>query len=312
MCRALNDRALAAALIRPFRVENLTPKTAPALVAVIEQYGLVWFEEACAAFLGSEQTERYHASERTPLDRRLSWLRGLATFVRVICEAGLDDATNLACRIAEEQWVWLHAQYQRALRVSPSGVLGALARLDLATLAVLESSVTTEAMWLHAELLVFLASGACPPRALVHLLRTAESGSTGEQLEAFGLDLVHDRVTKALGEAVRGPTRASDDWSITPPGGCACALCKELARFLADRSRTRFEWPLAEEKRAHVHRTITASELPVTHTTRRSGRPYILLLTKTPALFEREAKERAAWEEGLAWLARAGETRPSR
>jgi hypothetical protein len=100
------------------------------------------------------------------------------------------------------------------------------------------------------------------------------------------------------------PLRASDDWSITPPGGCACALCKELAQFLADPRQQRLDWPLAKEKRSHVHQKIDASELPVTHTTIRSGSPYTLVLQKTLALFEREAKERAAEAEALAWLAR--------
>lgn len=152
--------------------------------------------------------------------------------------------------------------------------------------------------------LSFLSSGACPPRALVHLLETAEATYERQDLSKIALSAVHDHARKVLEEAVRTPARASDDWSIPPPGDCACALCKELARFLSDRARTRLEWPIAQEKRAHVHRAIDASELPVTHTTRRAGSPYTLVLEKTPALFEREAKERAAWVVGLAWLAR--------
>jgi hypothetical protein len=42
--------------------------------------------------------------------------------------------------------------------------------------------------------------------------------------------------------------------------------------------------------------------MSVSHTTRRAGRPYTLVLTKTDALFERETKERAVWERDLLWL----------
>jgi hypothetical protein len=44
------------------------------------------------------------------------------------------------------------------------------------------------------------------------------------------------------------------------------------------------------------------AELPVTHQTRRSGRPYTLVLTKTDALFERERQARRRDEDDLAWL----------
>lgn len=80
------------------------------------------------------------------------------------------------------------------------------------------------------------------------------------------------------------------------------ALCLELGRFLADRCRIRFDWPLGTDKRAHVHRALTAHELPVTHVTQRSGSPYTLVLVKTKALFERETAERIAWQRGLDWL----------
>jgi hypothetical protein len=43
-------------------------------------------------------------------------------------------------------------------------------------------------------------------------------------------------------------------------------------------------------------------DLPVKHETRRRGRPYTLVLTKTKTLFEREAVERKSWQAELAWL----------
>ena len=59
---------------------------------------------------------------------------------------------------------------------------------------------------------------------------------------------------------------------------------------------------LAKDRRAHVHAMITSYELPVTHVTRRTGSPYTLVLTKTRALFTRDATERATWTRDLAWL----------
>jgi len=49
---------------------------------------------------------------------------------------------------------------------------------------------------------------------------------------------------------------------------------------------------------------IDSNDLPVGHETRRTGRPYTLVLTRPPALFEREAAERRVWKRDLEWLRR--------
>jgi hypothetical protein len=55
--------------------------------------------------------------------------------------------------------------------------------------------------------------------------------------------------------------------------------------------------------RQHVHSRIDAAELPVSHVTRRQGRPYTLVLNKTDALFAREQMARARDQADLEWLA---------
>ena len=99
------------------------------------------------------------------------------------------------------------------------------------------------------------------------------------------------------------PQRAPGDWSIElPAGGCACELCDTLRAFLSDKSRRTFEWPLAKQRRQHIHSRIDAAELPVSHLTRRQGRPYTLVLSKTDALFAREREARIRDESDLEWL----------
>jgi hypothetical protein len=73
--------------------------------------------------------------------------------------------------------------------------------------------------------------------------------------------------------------------------------------FCEDKSRRAFEWPLAQQRRQHIHSRIDDAELPVTHTTRRQGRPYTLVLTKTETLFAREQEARIRDETDLDWLA---------
>jgi hypothetical protein len=104
------------------------------------------------------------------------------------------------------------------------------------------------------------------------------------------------------------PVRAAEDWSLSPAGACrpGCDLCPGLDAFLTSRTRRTMDWPLAQPKRQHIHSRIDQTGLPVSHTTRRQGRPFTLVLTKTDAVFTRERKARAQAETDLAWLRTQG------
>jgi hypothetical protein len=98
------------------------------------------------------------------------------------------------------------------------------------------------------------------------------------------------------------PTRAPDDWSIETPIRCSCRLCTTLTQYLRASDKVRLEWPLAKDQRAHIHQTIDRYDLPVTRITRRTGRPFKLVLEKTAALFKRDATARQELQEDLEWL----------
>jgi hypothetical protein len=109
----------------------------------------------------------------------------------------------------------------------------------------------------------------------------------------LGLDPLHEDWTCALTALVATPARVPGDWTISTKLGCTCDLCARLGQFLRAANAPQLEWPLAKDRRAHVHGTITSYELPITHVTRRIGSPYTLVLTKTRGLFARDAAERA-------------------
>lgn len=106
-----------------------------------------------------------------------------------------------------------------------------------------------------------------------------------------------------LSDILARPQRAADDWSIdwTSPGG---EDADRLARFLASSTQNTLEWPLAAPRRQWVHAWIDNAALPVRHATRRTGRPYTLVLTKTKALFTRERDARRRDEQDLAMVRR--------
>jgi hypothetical protein len=121
--------------------------------------------------------------------------------------------------------------------------------------------------------------------------------------EAQFLDLAADCAARLRRQLDR-PRREPGDWSITlPAGGCTCDLCAALRDFLAAPDRRMLEWPLAKQRRQHVHARIDTAEIPVTHVTKRQGSPYVLVLRKTDDLFAGEQKARGQADSDLKWLA---------
>lgn len=118
---------------------------------------------------------------------------------------------------------------------------------------------------------------------------------------ATGLDEVARDCEDRLDAITARPPRDDDDWSDW--SACSCRLCDTLGAFLSARSQRVLAWPLKADDRRHVHAQIDSTGLPVLHQTRRQGRPYTLVLTKTEALFTRavDAQNRAITD--LAWLA---------
>jgi hypothetical protein len=171
-------------------------------------------------------------------------------------------------------------------------------------LSFLESAALVGADDLRDEALAFLCAGDNEPLlpCLVRALRAAVETVAPALWPRAGLETVGQHCIRLLEARLAQPVRSDDDWSIALPEGCRCELCRTLGAFLADPGQTRLEWPIAKGRRQHVHGRLDARELPVTHETRRSGSPYTLVLTKTQALFEREAAARRAHQADLAWL----------
>ena len=180
-------------------------------------------------------------------------------------------------------------------------------------LGILESAAVVESADLLEEAETLLCADENEPfiPCLMQMLRSAEKAPAMRASNA--LDSIRRHCVNRLEARIALPARTEDDWSITPPKGCSCRLCDTLDAFLTDSSKERLEWPLAKEGRRHVHGRIDAYELPVRHQTRRSGRPYTLVLSKTKELFEQHARERRSWQTDLDWLTKkAGTGHPQR
>ncbi len=136
------------------------------------------------------------------------------------------------------------------------------------------------------------------PDELVRLAGGLAKSKNAEALTGIRKALLQHAV-KELRGALAKPERKAGDWSLPVKLSCSCELCRDLSRFLSRADQSRLLWPLAKERRAHLHGTIESHCLPVEHVTHRRGSPYTLVLTKSAALREREAAQRSAWRKQL-------------
>ncbi|WP_066945627.1 2OG-Fe(II) oxygenase [Microtetraspora fusca] len=289
--KGLDDTETAAMLLRPFQLEQLAPGHAPALAALAAHYGDTWI-----AGLLHDWSAAWRAGGYSYAPEPLEWLTGLPRLCTALLASG-SEGTATAHRILDLSWKWL-ADGVRPMLTGPS-----TSRLEtwltgrgVPLAGIITAAAQTGSASLLDDIVKLGQTGDDQVISLVMAaLRAAEPHSEG-----FG------ELALGCAERIRGvltrPQRAPDDWSIELPAGCACDLCGTLGAFLRDPERRAFEWPLAQEKRRHVHSRIDGAELPVRHETRRQGRPYTLVLTKTEALFERERLTRERGEADLAWL----------
>jgi hypothetical protein len=239
-----------------------------------------------------------------------AWLASLPNVCRGLCGGGSAHGFELARWLVTKEWPRV-AEHVRSLREDSNPKLAreALLRMSKPILGLLESTRISKSPELHVEMMRFLTSPESdyPVRGLVHLLRTAHETQRREALPDLDLGRLHEHCTQTLTSRLGMPARERDDWSMAAPSRCRCRLCGTLARFLGAPDQVRFEWPLAKDQRAHIHQIVDAHDLPVSHVTRRTGRPFTLVLVKTDALFEREGRERKLWESDLHWLTKTAE-----
>ncbi len=299
---AVADPQTAALLLRPFRIENLTGAQVKAFAKLAGDHGQQWTAELLRTWFGGDQpTWTYGGGQERP--------RWVADSLPALCE-GLHAAGRagalVAQRLVDLSWEWLGKDIGAGMASSsPSRRDEKLGALGKPLASVLTAAAAIGAVGARDIVTGYIREQGDAVTALeMSALRTAAvpsgDGTCGDV--GFG-DLAADCAAR-LRAGLAQPLRASGDWSIElRAGGCTCDLCDTLRAFLQDKGRRTFEWPIAKQRRQHIHSRIDAAELPVTHVTRRQGSPYTLVLAKTDELFAREQEARIRDETDLGWLA---------
>ena len=299
---AVADAGTAAMLLHPFRIENLTRADVGSFGKIVGKYGPQWTADLLRTWFGGDQPAwTYGGGAERPqwvADR----LPGVCQKLHVRGGAGAVAAQ----RLLDLAWEWTSKDIGTGLASpSPSHRDTKLGDLGKPLASVLTAAAATGAASTRDAVCRYIRKQEDAVTALeMSALRAAAQMSRDRTRGDAGVgDLAVDCAARLRARLAR-PQRAPGDWSIElPADGCTCDLCGTLRVFLEDQSRRTFEWPLAQQRRQHVHSRIDAAELPVTHVTRRQGSPYILVLNKTEALFAREREARIRDETDLEWLA---------
>jgi hypothetical protein len=302
---AVADARVAAMLLKPFKIENLTEYDTEALGQVAARYGQDWAGELLRGWFGED---------RPAWDRGTGQAEWAARSLPGIC-AGLQDSGHgaTARRLLDLAWEQVRRDTDTGLASSsPSYRDKKLRELGKPFTALLTAAATTGAVSTLGTISGYIQQLAGDPvatleiavlRAAVDLRTETVPSADPSPDETQFRDLAADCAARLRGQLDR-PRREPGDWSIAlPAGGCTCDLCATLIDFLAAPNRRTFEWPLAKQRRQHVHTRIDTAEVPVTHVTKRQGSPYILVLRKTDDLFTGEQQARGQADSDLKWLA---------
>ncbi|CAM3395379.1 2OG-Fe(II) oxygenase [Kibdelosporangium persicum] len=281
---SLGTARTAAMLLQPFRVESLTREHAGRLAAAAARYGEAWMQTIIEGWFRPGR----HAGTDW-----YEWVESLPGLCGALRTTGKPE---VARPLAAGVWRWLSGQLRLWTTAGRSEVRQPqLEMLSSPLVRLLEAADDT----LSDEITGALSEyGNNVLECLMPALRLADT-----RRPAVLATIARDCVQR-LNAIVAEPPRDEDDWSIEWTG-CGCGLCDTFRTFLGSRSRRTFEWPLATDGRRHIHTHIDSAELPVRHQTRRQGRPYTLVLTKTDELFTRARKARHKAVNELAWLTSA-------
>lgn len=294
-----NDPSVAARLVEPISVETLDPSHAISLIALAEHFGEPWFVDRATQWFATS-VNAYYQHGNTP---RARWLNQLDDICAQLMadEGGRPLGRSIADDFAKRSHSWIidalvqtesitAPSQQRAARTELAGPIAALLRTCAITgNALVRDAALTHLLDQRVELVGLSVD------VLNHL-----DPLPNEQRAWTRLDDLRDGVVAVLNDELSRPARQPDDWSIsTLSEHQGCADCETLNEFLNDRERRAFTWPLAQARRQHIHGRIDKAELPVTHVTKRTGRPYQLVLTKTDELHQQEIARRAAALETL-------------
>ena len=295
---ALDDPTSAMSLLQALAPTAVSRPAISPLLALTRRYGTPWTKRLLSTWHGSKSEYTFSSSR---------WLLYSADWLATLNASGGTAAKQLARHVAKRQAEDLHNRLANATAHRARSPFVATDTPDLPqdTLAVLRACALVDATQSFRTVVAQLTSrdSALSPNELAVVASRFANELDEQSRKRWKVDSFLSQAKQRLESCIEVPRRERGDWSIVVPRVCTCADCGELHEFLRS-SQSVLEWPLAHNRRRHIHQAIDGMGLPVTHETRRQGRPFTLVLTKTDELHQRERAMRRQYKAKLATIER--------
>lgn len=294
---ALDDAALAAELLAPLAPRAVTMAAIDPWCALVDRYGVAWCQDLLSVW--HAPPSRLHLAPPWATYSP-EWLAGLAGHP---AKAG----RALARFIVERQWEQLSERLGATTPARSRSPFGDVRRVELAAgvRAMLQACTVVNAKGPYRAAVKHLTGedSALSPAELATVASDLAERLDDETRASWDFGVLLEHCLQRLESTIAGLRRDDGDVSIAVPRNCSCGDCDELHRFLGS-SKVTLHWPMAKDRRQHIHHMIDRMRLPVTHVTRREGSPYTLVLTKTKDLTRIEAGLRREHEQHLETIER--------
>lgn len=279
----LKDATLAKKLVCDLDLQALSPKTASILLELQSVYGTTWNIEILTAWTNAKR--RWNSPSKC---------KTIADIIKHFSKNIDNDANELIDWLLSYQFKQLKIDHQTAIKDQSTTQRrhSAPARVK-EIIDFIQACFYANQNKLAITLLDYVIAHPeqYPALELIPLLECLEKQVLPSKLAQWHYPECLKYVMNRLNEEYTKGVQATDDWSIEETWACTCEDCMTLKKFLTSRTAKTLRWPLAKERRKHIHRQIDAMDIAVTHETERAGSPHKLILTKTNQL-HRQAKHR--------------------
>ena len=296
LCNGVEDPELGTTLLRPLRLEILKPNDAEAWADLHSRWG----QDALWQLLVDWSEKRSYFGASRHLPSSLEWIESMDNLCAALVELDHGSAEAAARLLINDRWIFWSGLLDDLLkREHPETRSRGLDELSQPLIALFKACLRVDDDALQDEILSTLDGGIEVLPLLLNVLRKAAQKHSSllpalAPVQAIAVELLQEHLSQ--------PARDPDDWTVSIPNSCKCALCAELTTFLEAPDRKILEWPIAKAKRQHIHQVLDQYGAPVRHQTRRSGSPYVLVLTKEDALHRQEIRQRKQWTKDLKLL----------
>jgi hypothetical protein len=286
----LRDAGMASKLVESSGRGSLSDKSKPHFLKLADIYGEKW----CVSHLQSWEKHRsWGDSDSIIIKDLVSLTRDFSRRYRGISSWILESQLS---RLISDDRGRNKISSLRDIKTSLKPQLKVVSTL-------LKAAWTATECEIHRKLIehVLLYPRLYPAVEMIRLLWDLDISGSVNVSEKWGYPELFTHLKSRLEDELSFK-RGKDDWSIREKSPHGCTDCKHLQKFLSSSSERKLVWPLAKERRRHIHGVIEGLDIPVTHVTVREGSPQKLILTKTSAIFERDEAHIKVINESLARL----------